>query len=223
MSEEIAFNPMENVMPSFITPIGRFRLGDHEGFDRVLSTSILRRAQQAKKADARKRAGWSSTEDVLNWPESELSELARRARSALAHMILLARDGVDFVGNVKVRAWARLHEAGAEWPISHHPRAHWTSLYFAQVRLSEPAPENSAGPLVFHDPRGSSVNMMPHPGAASLNGTMLLRPEPGLLLVFPAWLQYSIKNLEPKEQLIVVGFSATLTTPGEWESPIALA
>ena len=222
MTEELAFNPSENVLPTFITPVGRFSLPRTEDLNLGLSAAILRRADP-KHGNANSRPGWSSEENILHWPEPGLQVLAGHVRSALKHMILLAREGAEFAGSVKVSAWARLHEAGAHWPISHHPRTHWTCLYFPDYQPTDGDAEESRMPLVFHDPRGPAVSMMPHPGAVGLSGQMTLRPEPDLLLVFPSWLQYNVTNLEPGERLIVIGFGATLRSPGENGSPIALA
>ena len=222
MPETLEFNPLENVMPSFITPIGRFSRPGHDAFDRELASAVLRRAAQPQEPDAR-RGGWRSGEDILNWPEPALAQLAGHVRSALGHMILLARDGEEYTGIVRLSAWARLHEAGVDWPLSHHPRSHWTALYFPAIDLHPDHEGGPAGELIFQDPRGSAINMMPHPGASGAYGALTFTPTPGLLLVFPAWLQYRLSALDNGQRIVVVGFNALLAARGEASSPIALA
>ena len=101
------------------------------------------------------------------------------------------------------------------WTIINPPGAsnsrHIHSNNFISAAYYIKAPKNS-GKIVFYDPRPAPVHN--HPISKSpnkLNATVnSIKPEPGLLVLFPSYLEHSVNPNQSNKKRIVISFNLSL-------------
>jgi uncharacterized protein (TIGR02466 family) len=108
--------------------------------------------------------------------------------------------------SVKIKnMWAIINEKGALNQKHHHSNSDISAAYYVSAH-------DDCGDIVFYDPRPARVYR--HPIAKSpnkLNATInSVKPEPGLLVLFPSYLEHSVNpNLSNKKR-IVISFNLSL-------------
>ena len=108
--------------------------------------------------------------------------------------------------SVKIKnMWAIINEKGALNQKHHHSNSDISAAYYVSAH-------DDCGDIVFYDPRPARVYK--HPIAKSpnkLNATInSVKPEPGLLVLFPSYLEHSVNpNLSNKKR-IVISFNLSL-------------
>jgi uncharacterized protein (TIGR02466 family) len=223
VSKELEFDPLENVLPAFITPIGRFMLPDPSTMNEGLKAAILEREQNDSEGQSRSnRGGWHSRDDLLLWPQPEVSEVGKAIQSGVRHMIKLATQQEEYKGRFSMTAWANVNRSGAYNSIHTHPHSHWSGVYYVETGHYEADDFPNAGELSLLDPRGAAVNMLPHPGV-KLHPGIDIKPEEGLLLVFPAWLQHGVYPFRSDTRRISISFNILLGSSVTGGSLVALA
>ena len=107
---------------------------------------------------------------------------------------------------VKIKSlWAIINEKGAWNQKHHHSNSDLSAAYYV-------AAHENCGDIVFYDPRPAPVHN--HPISKSpnkLNATVnSIKPEPGMLVLFPSYLEHSVNpNLSDKKR-IVISFNLSL-------------
>ncbi len=164
--------------------------------------------------------GWQSPRDVLDWPDLEVKLLFAEVVDVVQRMcaipgnageasrspILSAQwlqavptdadqdnPGVsrDLKGNSPhhARAWADVNGDGHYNPLRVHAGYQWCAIY--HVAMGRPAPDRPMnGVLQIMDPRSGA------PFASierfAFGQPLEIEPRPGLVVIFPAWLQYCV-------------------------------
>jgi uncharacterized protein (TIGR02466 family) len=171
----------------FATPVVTDRLPTADKLNSELAPLIL--AQQATTPGHRlsNRGGWQSEHDLPAWG-------GEAARAVIRHALLLADAHTTGPETDRSRwlcdAWANVSESG-QFNMPHiHSATFWSAVYYVSVG------EGEGGQLVFHDPRMPGIAMhAPHLGfkGAGPERQFEIVPEPGLMVLFPAWLWHSVE------------------------------
>ena len=120
---ELEFDPLKNVLPAFITPIGRFRLPNPSSMNEKLKAEILQREQNDSEEPLRSNlGGWRSRDDLLLWPQPEINELGKAIQSGVHHMIRLVSQQEDIRSSFSMTAWANIDRPGSYNRVHSHPR-----------------------------------------------------------------------------------------------------
>ena len=107
---------------------------------------------------------------------------------------------------VKIKSvWAIINEKDAWNQKHHHSNSDLSAAYYVSAH-------DNCGDIVFYDPRPAPVHN--HPISKSpnkLNATVnSIKPEPGMLVLFPSYLEHSVNpNLSNKKR-IVMSFNISL-------------
>ena len=107
---------------------------------------------------------------------------------------------------VKINSlWAIINEEGAFNQRHHHGNSDLSAAYY--VRAYE-----NCGDIVFYDPRPAPVykhpiSKTPNILNASVNS---IKPEEGLLVLFPSYFEHSVKPNYSKQKRIVISFNINL-------------
>jgi uncharacterized protein (TIGR02466 family) len=92
--------------------------------------------------------------------------------------------------------------------LRRHPGSFVSATYYVKT----PA-DMKGGCIAFRDPRGAGVAMHETPGLARPWGGdgagALFAPAPGLLLLFPAWLENSVEPFDGTGDRISIAFNAS--------------
>lgn len=142
--------------------------------------------------------GWHSDTDMAVWGGPAAIALAEYATEvAGAHMTDIHPQGKRTF-SWSVEMWASINPPGAANQQHCHPGALWSAVYYVDPGGSEA--ENGGGELVLEDPRFPTSHMtvpdlvMKMPDGAPMQSQVVIRPEAGMLVVFPSWLRHSVNQ-----------------------------
>ena len=101
--------------------------------------------------------------------------------------------------------WAIVNEKDAWNQKHHHSNSDLSAAYYVSAH-------ENCGDIVFYDPRPAPVHNHPiSKNPNKLNATVnSIKPEPGMLVLFPSYLEHSVNpNLSNKKR-IVISFNISL-------------
>lgn len=198
------------VLDPFRTPIILKQWEDSDPINSELYAAIHAHKQREKGIEASNRGGWHSAENLAEWPEPCVEELFRRARELSSifvdEIMQIPSDTYRFAW--KFHAWSVINKRG-DYNIPHnHPSASWSGVYYVRA---DPAPPDKpyAGCIEFQDPRGGIAAAKP----AAMYGHEWHRvlPRPGLMILFPSWMQHFVHPHDGDGERVVVSFDAMVT------------
>lgn len=101
--------------------------------------------------------------------------------------------------------WAIVNEKGALNQKHHHSNSDLSAAYYVTAK-------ENCGDITFYDPRPAKLYKHPlaeHPNKlnASVNS---IKPEPGMLVLFPSYLEHSVKMNLSENKRIVISFNLSL-------------
>lgn len=156
------------------------------------------RAAKPETGGRTNRRGWNSTEMfVLDRPEFADLNLAVHAGCTAA----LHEMGI---GNTafRLQSWINLHDRGG-FNVSH---VHEGSLLSGSVYIQVPA---GSGSFVLREPRPGVVHGLLKGMVPNGHNDIQLVPEPGLLVIFPCWLEHYVEAHESDMPRITIAFNAS--------------
>jgi len=198
-----------DVTPAFPTLIGSLRVPDAGAMNQDLQALIL--AEEAKYASLGRSniGGWHSRPDFLNRPEPAVSALTTWLICGVSRMVDATAGKGTFKGTLSVSAWATVCRAGAYHAPHSHPDSAWSGVYYVDAGAST-RDRSLSGVLEFLDPR-AGVEAVTAPGDP-YGEPVRVRPEPGLLVIFPSWLYHWVHPYAGQTPRIAVSFNATLAS-----------
>ena len=181
----------------FATPVIECPLPNADALNVELKRVILEREKGDKGTQHSNLGGWQSGWDMAQWGGDAFNEI-QRAAHAVASQAICDRMGkpvpVKWISN----AWANVNRDGHGNEFHTHPGAYWSASYY--VDDGGAASDSSlGGEFEIQDPRGVAPAMLaPYlafamPGGQSVGASELVRPKPGLLLMFPSWLSHAVR------------------------------
>ena len=101
--------------------------------------------------------------------------------------------------------WAIINEQGAWNQKHHHSNSDISAAYYVDAH-------DNCGDIVFYDPRPARVYKHPIANEPNnLNATVnSIKPEPGLLVLFPSYLEHSVNPNMSNKKRIVISFNLSL-------------
>jgi uncharacterized protein (TIGR02466 family) len=175
---------------AFSTPIIVDHIEDAEAVNAALESVIVSRRREDKGINRSNTAGgWHSDTKLLHWAGDQVRPVvARMAGLADSHVVdKQARPGQR--RGWMLEAWANVNETGAANAPHSHGACFWSAVYYVRIG------EGEGGEIQFTDPRMPAIEMhAPFLFFRDSGGERLLRirPEPGLILLFPSWLVHSV-------------------------------
>jgi uncharacterized protein (TIGR02466 family) len=182
----------------FATRIWQARLAELQAhFPAWAEAALALRAARPQTAGRTNRHGWNSEEmDVLEQPTFKplRALIYAHCRQALSEM------GVGELP-FRLQSWFNLHDKGG-YNILH---VHQGSLLSGGCYLQAPP---GSGRLVFRDPRPGTVHGYVMSGLPNGYCDVHLTPEPGLLALFPHWLEHFVEPHENDAPRVMIAFNA---------------
>lgn len=175
----------------FPSPLFVFRDQGSAAFRDALRDSLLAESRAQPGVQASNVGGWHSARDLLTRPQPEFQALSRlvvtRFREVLDALGKPPPEPSVRIGGV---AWAMVMGPGHYGAPHHHGDAHWASVFYVDAG-DPPGPTlpAQAGCLTFLDPRGPRQSEDP---LGHFHAAHDLRPQDGLLVFFPSWLQHFV-------------------------------
>ncbi len=195
---------------TYATPILVRRHADKAALNEGLCRILLDRESQSSpltgaEAEHSNVGGWRSGRDLLGWPEPEIATLKSLIQEAVVEVM---RQSVAGEGTVRARlhmeGWASINrDRGYHVPHT-HPGSHWSGVYY--VAAGEPDPAYPAsGRIAFQDPRSAAMTQS-IPGF-DFGQSRTIAPEPGMLLLFPAWMPHMVHPFYGQGARIAISFN----------------
>ena len=101
--------------------------------------------------------------------------------------------------------WAIINNKGAFNERHHHGNSALSAAYYVKA-------EESAGDIVFYDPR--QANVFHHPVSKKINSlnaqAQSITPKSGTLVLFPSYLEHKVNENLSNEDRIVISFNVSL-------------
>lgn len=188
----------------FSTPVFRHVLANVAELNARLREIILERERDTPSVSKSNQGGWQSGGDFFRWGDPAIDTLARYVSGALdlATAKLALPPGYEY--RFTFYGWAAVNRTG-DYNITHvHPMATWSGVYYVDAGDAD---EPGSGLLELSHPVGASV-MTFFPGLLPSERT--IRPEDGLLVLFPSYVQHAVRRYTGRRPRICVPFNAHL-------------
>jgi uncharacterized protein (TIGR02466 family) len=155
------------------------------------------RAAQPDAAGRTNRRGWNSADmAVLDRPE--FAVVSRWIREGVgAALAEMGQPGLSYT----LQSWVNIHDKGGFNFLHVHEGSYLSGCFYVRV------PPGS-GSLVFRDPRPGAVHGFVKGPVANGYRDIGLKPEDGLLVLFPCWLEHFVEPHAGDEPRIVIAFNA---------------
>jgi uncharacterized protein (TIGR02466 family) len=196
---------MENI---FATPIFRHVLADADALNAELRELILERERRVASQTKSNQGGWQSSADFFGWGGSAVGALERHVRTAVK--VATARAGIPLSPALEFQlfGWGAVNRKG-HYNTGHvHPGATWSGVYYVDPG-DDPDPEGAV--LEFEHPVVAAV-MTFFPGL--FPSARVVRPEAGMMVMFPSYLQHGVRLYRGERPRICVPFNAHVRSPG---------
>ena len=121
--------------------------------------------------------------------------------------------GIDYEMDWHVQAWPNVNRFGDYHNLHNHPHSWLSGTYYVQVPTDtgehEGRSDLNPGAISFFDPR-AQANMLAVKGDGQVEAEHRVMPEPGMLLIWPAFVHHLVHPNLSKEKRISVSFNVVL-------------
>ncbi|MCG6872326.1 MAG: 2OG-Fe(II) oxygenase family protein [Gammaproteobacteria bacterium] len=212
------------LFPHFAVPIAELEVPDSGALCSRLTELFLEREAEGDRWRNPVRRNtqqglFESQFDLFQWPDEPVRELARICHQALGAVVREANaysqeemEQMEF----GYHSWFHLTRTGGFQGLHHHANASWSGIFC--VDPGDPVVDAPlSGVVRFHNPHmpemhadpGNSFLQMPYH-----SGSYQVAHRPGLLILFPSYLQHEIFPYLGQRPRIVVAFNAWMRWSG---------
>jgi uncharacterized protein (TIGR02466 family) len=187
MSLDVAIAP--DITLTFGVPIMIQAVPGAAPVNEGLKRAILGRERASPGKSKSNSGGWHSDETLLAWPEPEIAALRSWIDSAVQRLCRLPLREKANALNLAYDAtgWANVNRRGHYNTLHVHAGSHWSIVYYVATGEEEPGHQFN-GLLELKDPRPAAVfGRLP---AFMFGRGLTIRPQPGMLVGFPAWIEH---------------------------------
>jgi uncharacterized protein (TIGR02466 family) len=185
----------------------RRSLPSHELANRELSAFILELEKSNRDMTTDYRGGNLLTHEhpAIDWLRDCIN------RTVMGYF---RRLGMDYKVDWSLHGWANVNRLGDYHDPHNHPHCYLSGTYYVQVPQDR-APLRSRkdvrpGCISFYDPRGPAVNMGAIRGDPYINPEYTVLPQPGEILLWPAFLTHFVHPNLSEAPRISVSFNVML-------------
>jgi uncharacterized protein (TIGR02466 family) len=193
---------VENIFP---TPIFWHVLKGCNALNRELSDLILAKERATHSAEKSNMGGWQSAPDFFKWGGSAVAALERYVRCALDVATVRVTAPKFLRGQFDLYGWGAVNRRGHYNTVHLHPMGTWSGVYYVDPG-DEPADAPGAFLEFAHPIAASTMTFFP----GVLPSARLVRPEAGMIILFPSYLLHSVRMYQGERPRICVPFNAHL-------------
>lgn len=196
----------------FELPVFTFQPDDIGTLNDTLRTLMVReRAEAPGVVRSNRGPSWHSAPDVAQRPHPSMRRLTRLIVDHVAFCTdtLAASKGVELPRHRwGIHGWATVLEQGGYMLPHDHAGADWSAIWYVDVGDADP--QSESGCLVFMD-RRPAVGII---AQALFAESYVMRPQNGMLVVFPASLQHYVHPYQGSAPRICLSFNLTMEREG---------
>ena len=182
------------------------RIPDHGGPDRELLGLIdeLERANRDLTTEYRAPDLFNLDHPAVGWLRGHINDTVV---GYLRHL------GMTYAIDWTIQGWPSVNRFGDYHDAHNHPRAYLSGTYYVKMPAAiEPLKTRSdvrPGCITFYDPR-PGVNMTAIKGDPYVNPEHTVKPEPGMLLMWPAFINHFVHPNLSKETRVSISYNIML-------------
>lgn len=182
---------------AFPTLIGMFRFPNVESVNNELKELILAKEKSEPNVQHANVGGWHSRPDLLEWPGEAVKSLKGWMADATNKMIASTMEQMrsggisrQFTGSLSIYGWANVSRQGNYHSLHNHPGSSWSGVYYVDAGGPTTTENPNAGVIDLLDPR--PFTEMTYVPGDPYGQKYSIRPEPGLMLMFPGFLYHFV-------------------------------
>lgn len=182
------------------------KLDGHAEADREIQ-NLVREMDRAKKdltTDYLEPDLFNVDQPAINWLRTQVNETVVEY---FRHL------GIDYAVNWTIQGWPNVNRFGDYHDAHNHPRAYLSGTYYVKVPKTRESQKNRGdvrpGCITFYDPR-PGVNMNAIKGDPYVDPEHTVNPEPGMLLLWPAFINHFVHPNLSREPRISISFNIVL-------------
>jgi hypothetical protein len=208
------------VVPIFATPLGVVPLPDADALNPELAALFAARMRVDGQAEPRDPWCYRSSDDLFEWPESPVPQLAaaisRGVKSVINTVNVFNAAQLNSFA-MQARAWFTVVSPDGRVPATIYPLTAWCGIYCVAAPPPS-ATRSDSGLLRLYESRLGTMF------ADATNATMRIpftpghygwQPVPGQLAVFPGSLTHEIAPVRSPGQLVLVTVRVRFVAPGQ--------
>jgi uncharacterized protein (TIGR02466 family) len=187
-----------DVMPMFATLVWKIRL--EAGLRDALNSAIVDTLDELRRGLPRleRGQGWQSSQalherDALR----PLFACVERAAAGILRFLRVGDEALEVTA-----CWATVLAPGAAHKLHNHPNNFLSGVYYLRT-------PSGADTICFHDPRPQASVIRPPVIELSAENTdqVVVRVEPGTLLLFPSYFEHSVDANASDEERVSLSFN----------------
>ncbi|MBT5051567.1 MAG: hypothetical protein HOM58_23940 [Rhodospirillaceae bacterium] len=201
----------EDIGLIFPTPVLLRQIPDYGPVNDGLKAQILAAKEKDEGVHISNRGGWQSSPDLWDWGTPEIETFKGWVHGCILRMAALpAQEGdlskvdVEYVAG----SWANVNTRGAYNDGHVHPDCDWACVYYAECGTLDPGWDRN-GQFELHDPRTMAQSCKL--AAYGFDRSLLIDPEPGKMILFPAWMKHSVHPFYGDGQRISIAVNIKIT------------
>lgn len=189
----------------FSSPLAKFRVGSADELNPLLTAEITALRASDDGVQRSNRNGWHSRDDLFQRQEPGLKALAQHMIEAVRQATVAISPKFDFgVWSMELEGWINVNGRGGYNAPHDHPGFAWSGCYYVKV---PDGAKGDSGKIEFLDPR-TNARVPTVDGAACFLDTRKVKPEAGLLVLFPSYLRHWVYPNDEDEDRISIAFNA---------------
>ena len=195
----------------FSTPVLKAYWPDAQQYNAALLQAINEHRQKTGGIARSNIGGWHSDTDMAHWGGQPAISLAEYATEVAGNHMSDVHPKGKRSFSWSVEMWANINPPGAANQQHSHPGALWSAVYYVEPGGSEAA--NGGGELILEDPRFPTAYMtvpdlvMKTASGDPMRSQVAIRPERGLLVIFPSWLRHSVNQHRGQGQRVSIALN----------------
>ena len=131
----------------------------------------------------------------------------------------LSHLGIDYAVNWQITGWPSVNRFGDYHDAHNHPWSYLSGTYYVKMPTTSETLQSRndvrPGCITFYDPRGG-VNMNAIKNDPYVDPEYTVLPEPGLMLLWPAFIKHFVHPNLSKETRISISFNIVLKWSDEY-------
>jgi len=176
-----------------------------------LEKAVLARAAGEQGVQVSNVGGWQSRPDFFDWHEPEIAKLGTEIDWAVQQFVSVGAAPAGSAGKdqkpLKLwkAGWVNVNRPGDYNILHNHPGQDLAAVYYVKAGRSEDA---AGGRLELRDPR-PAAGFCSFPKLFSAE-PLRITPEPGMLVIFPAWIEHMVHPHHGAENRISIAINIKL-------------
>jgi uncharacterized protein (TIGR02466 family) len=189
---DFSFSLTPDISIAFATPVLARKIPNFEKVNDGLINQILSARETDDGVNISNKGGWHSSPTLWDWKTPEIEAFKGWVHNCMLRMAALSTEETNLSSvdlEYVARAWANVNNHGHYNDLHIHPDCDWSCVYFAASGQPDSGWARN-GKFELRDPR--IMAQTSKLGGYGFARHLVIDPEPGKMILFPAWMEHSV-------------------------------